>query len=82
MTLVRKVSKRIGALLSSNTPPPLRLIRHCGECEFQARCRQQAIEKDDLSLLAGMNEKELTKYTDRADGRNASETNGRSITTP
>jgi predicted RecB family nuclease len=65
MTLVRKVTKRIGALLSSNTSPPLRLIRHCGECEFQARCRQQAIEKDDLSLLAGMNEKELAKYASR-----------------
>src|SRR5207247_4403635 len=27
-------------------------------CEFQARCRKLAIEKDDLSLLAGMNAKE------------------------
>ena len=63
--LARKITKRIAALFSSNTPPSLRLIRHCGECEFQARCRQQAIEKDDLSLLAGMNEKELAKYTSR-----------------
>lgn len=59
---VGKVIKRVAALLSSNSPPALRLNRHCAECEFHARCRQQAIEKDDLSLLAGMNEKELMKY--------------------
>ena len=65
MMLVRRVTNRIVALLSGNTPPALRLVRHCGECEFQARCRQQAIEKDDLSLLAAMNAKELAKYTSR-----------------
>jgi len=35
-------------------PPDLVLNRHCAECEFQARCRKLAVEKDDLSLLAGM----------------------------
>ena len=29
------------------THPPLVLNRHCGDCEFQSRCRQIAIEKDD-----------------------------------
>lgn len=65
MMLVRRVTKHIVALLSGNTPPALRLVRHCGECEFQARCRQQAIEKDDLSLLAAMNAKDLAKYASR-----------------
>ncbi|MEI8190489.1 MAG: hypothetical protein WCI75_12305, partial [candidate division NC10 bacterium] len=65
MILARKVTKRIVALLSGKSPPAIRLIRRCGECEFLARCRQQAIEKDDLSLLAAMNEKELAKYTSR-----------------
>src|SRR6266851_2329680 len=55
---VRKRVEKIGALLSSPTPPDLVLNRHCAECEFQARCRQKAIETDDLSLLAGMSEKE------------------------
>ena len=45
-------------MLSSPTPPDLVLNRHCAECEFQARCRRNAIEKDDLSLLSGMTEKE------------------------
>jgi predicted RecB family nuclease len=55
---VRKCIERIAALLSSPTPPDLVLNRHCGECEFQTRCRQKAIEADDLSLLSGMSEKE------------------------
>ncbi|MBI3851342.1 MAG: IS66 family transposase [Verrucomicrobia bacterium] len=38
--------------------PDLVLNRHCAECEFQARCRKIAVEKDDLSLLAGMSAKE------------------------
>jgi len=39
------------------TQPPLVLNKHCPACEFQSRCRQLAIEKDDLSLLANMTEK-------------------------
>ncbi len=41
--------------------PDLVLNRHCAECEFQARCRKLAVEKDDLSLLAGMSAKERQK---------------------
>src|SRR6516164_1566523 len=58
---VRKCIERVAALLSSPTPPDLVLNRHCGECEFQTRCRQKAIEADDLSLLSGMSEKERKK---------------------
>lgn len=57
----RKRTEKITALLSSDVPPDLVLNRHCGECEFQARCRKIAIEKDDLSLLAGMSAKERKK---------------------
>ena len=49
---VRKHLGKITALLASLTPPDLVLNRHCAECEFQARCRKLAVEKDDLSLLA------------------------------
>ena len=58
---VRKNLGKISALLSSPTPPDLVLNRHCAECEFQARCRKIAMEKDDLSLLAGMSAKERQK---------------------
>ncbi len=59
---VRKQIEKIATLLSSPSPPDLILNRHCAECEFQARCRQKAIEKDDLSLLSSMTEKERKKF--------------------
>jgi predicted RecB family nuclease len=58
---VRKRVEKMAALLSSPAPPDLVLNRHCAECEFQARCRKIAVEKDDLSLLARMSAKERQK---------------------
>ncbi len=58
---VRKHIERIATLLSNPTAPDLVLNRHCAECEFQTRCRQKALEQDDLSLLAGMSAKERQK---------------------
>jgi predicted RecB family nuclease len=58
---VRKSLEKIAALLSGSGSPDLVLNRHCAECEFQARCRKIAVEKDDLSLLAGMSVKERQK---------------------
>src|SRR5262249_9794959 len=43
---VRKHLERIAALLSNPAPPNVVLNPHCPECEFQARCRQKAEEKD------------------------------------
>lgn len=59
---VRKLSAKMSAMLSAASPPDLILNRHCGECEFRDGCRQKAVEKDDLSLLAGMSEKERKGY--------------------
>ena len=59
---VRKRLEKTAALLSSPAPPDLILKRHCAGCEFNVRCRQKALEKDDLSLLAGMSEKDRTRY--------------------
>lgn len=53
--------KKIIALLSSHSPPDLSLIHHCTECEFQDHCRKIATEKDDLSLLSNVSEKERQK---------------------
>ena len=63
-SLISEVRMRIksGAALAANTSPPdLMLNRHCGQCEFQGRCHKQATEKDDLSLLGGMSDKERKK---------------------
>ncbi len=62
---VRKHIAKIAALLSSPSPPDLVLIPHCAECEFQTRCRQKALENDDLSLLSGMTVKERKKLHDK-----------------
>jgi predicted RecB family nuclease len=62
---VRQHIATIDALLSSPSPPNLVLIPHCAECEFQTRCREKALENDDLSLLAGMTEKERKKLHDK-----------------
>src|SRR5262245_42103955 len=58
---VRKRITEVTSLLSNDSPPDLVLNRHCSHCEFQNRCRKQAMEKDDLSLLSGMSEKEREK---------------------
>jgi predicted RecB family nuclease len=61
MDMARSVVGKIAAQQASSTPPPLMLNKHCAECEFQARCRQIAVEKDELSLLSGLTAKERQK---------------------
>ena len=57
----RKVSQ-VSALLSATSPPELILNRHCPECGFQDRCRKNAVEKDDLSLLSHLTDKERARF--------------------
>jgi predicted RecB family nuclease len=45
--------------------PPLILNEHCHICEFQQRCFQKATEEENLSLLRGMTEKQISKYNSR-----------------
>jgi predicted RecB family nuclease len=44
------------------SPPPLLLNDHCQICEFRQRCRKQAIDESNLSLLKGMTVNEIAKY--------------------
>jgi predicted RecB family nuclease len=64
-TEVRKRITEVTSLLSNDKPPDLVLNRHCNQCEFRERCRKVATEKDELSLLSGMSEKERTKLHSR-----------------
>jgi len=43
--------------------PKLVLNEHCRVCEFKKRCHAQAVQEDNISLLGGLGEKELTKYS-------------------
>jgi predicted RecB family nuclease len=58
MDMVKTVVGKIAAQQANPTPPPLMLNPHCAACDFTARCRQIAVEKDELSLLANMTAKE------------------------
>src|SRR5262249_15406068 len=40
----------------------LTLNGHCQQCEFRQRCRTQAEEADDISLLGGMGDKQLRRF--------------------
>lgn len=53
---------RLLAARRATSPPPLFLNDHCPICEFQERCRQQALDEGNLSLLKGMTLNEIAKY--------------------
>ena len=55
---VRRYAKKVTALIASSAPADTSLNRHCVACDYQTRCRQAAIEIDDLSLLGGITENE------------------------
>jgi predicted RecB family nuclease len=57
----RQIIDAIGASCRGQEPPPLILNRHCAVCDFHQRCRDLAIERDDLSLLNAMTGKERAK---------------------
>ncbi len=62
---VEKSIEKILKIVSTELPPDFMLNKHCSECEFQEQCRKKAIEKDELSLLAGMSEKERKKLKNK-----------------
>jgi predicted RecB family nuclease len=62
LTRTRQTIEAIRTLRRGREPPPLILNRHCAICDFQQRCRNFAIERDELSLLSAMTPKERTKY--------------------
>ena len=49
----------------SPKPPPVILNRHCSTCQFQRKCRAQAIQEDHLSLLGGITPKEIRTFNNK-----------------
>jgi predicted RecB family nuclease len=49
-------------LQAGGEPPRLTLNKHCQICEFRQRCREQAEQADDISLLESIGERELKRY--------------------
>ncbi len=58
---VELILSDIVAISQGNSSPQLRLNNHCQVCIFNDYCRHIATDNDDLSLLKGLSEKEITK---------------------
>jgi len=65
LPLMNEARKQINSIPPASAPVDPVLNRHCGECEYQARCRTQAKEKEELSLLGGMPRNERKKLHER-----------------
>ncbi len=57
-----QVLDEVKRLQAGGEPPRLTLNKHCQVCEFRQRCRKQAEQADDISLLGSVGEKELKRY--------------------
>jgi predicted RecB family nuclease len=57
-----QVLEEVKRLQAGGEPPRLTLNGHCQVCEYRQRCRKQAEQADDISLLGGVGEKELQRY--------------------
>jgi predicted RecB family nuclease len=57
----KQVTRKLTKTVNSCEPPPFYQDSHCRICEFQKTCRAMLTEKDDLSLLRGMSQKEIIK---------------------
>ena len=57
-----QVLDEVKRLQQGGEPPRLVLNKHCQVCEFRSRCHEEAVKADDISLLAGVGEKELQRY--------------------
>jgi predicted RecB family nuclease len=60
--VVHKTVGKVADLLSATAAPDLILNRHCPKCGFQSRCRKIAVEKDDLSLLGNLPDKDRSRF--------------------
>jgi len=61
LAAVQAILGKIAVWQTNSATPELVLNPHCSECEFRTRCRQIAMEKDDLSLLSRMTAQERKK---------------------
>lgn len=59
-----KIAK-LSALIENKTLPETILNKNCSECDFRFRCRQEAMEKDELTLISSINEKERKRYNNK-----------------
>ena len=61
----QKHLKKILSLTNKKVPPDIYWIEHCKVCEFQKFCKDKLIERDDISLLSGINKKDAIKWKNK-----------------
>ena len=52
-------------MVTTPVAPKLFLNAHCNVCEFRERCRKEAVERENLSLLTGLQPKEIEAWNER-----------------
>jgi predicted RecB family nuclease len=57
-----QVLDEVTRLQQGSEPPRMVLNKHCQSCEFRHGCHEEAVKADEISLLAGVGEKELQRY--------------------
>src|SRR5262245_24606446 len=57
-----QVLRGLKDMATSAAPPRLLLNEHCPVCEFRQRCREQAVQEDNITLLRGRGEQEVNRY--------------------
>jgi predicted RecB family nuclease len=62
---VENILQHIDELNHINDHPTLCLNHHCPVCEFQQLCYQKATKKDNLSLLRGLQKKDIAKLHEK-----------------
>jgi len=58
----RRLFDELNKITKTGYEPLLFHNKHCKICEFQSRCHSVLLEKDDISLLSSVNEKDISKY--------------------
>ncbi|RJT27730.1 TM0106 family RecB-like putative nuclease [Mesorhizobium waimense] len=61
LSKTQQIIEVIASVCLAKEPPPLVLNNHCAICDFRARCRALAVEREDLSLLGAMTAKERAR---------------------
>ena len=62
---VKKLKNELDKILYHSVTPAFLKNRHCPVCEFQDNCFERLIEREDLSLLAGLKPKEIQQKNNR-----------------
>jgi predicted RecB family nuclease len=63
--LAEEIVRRLRDIKCGKQVPPLRLNSHCAICEFKSDCHETGVERNDLSLLRELTEKQIAKLNNK-----------------